>query len=81
MKNIDLYGFDISTASLTETAREIADRVAAGKRTAVFTPNPEMLERAICDRDFASLLRSGDILTPDGVGVCLAARLLCRERA
>ena len=80
MKNIDLYGFDISTMALPETVREIADRVEAGKRTAVFTPNPEMLERAIRDRNFASLLRDADILTPDGVGVCLAARLLCGER-
>ena len=80
MKNIDLYGFCISNAPLTDTARKIADRVAAGKRTAVFTPNPEMLERAIRDRDFASLLHGADLLTPDGIGVCLAARLLCRER-
>lgn len=80
MKNIDLYGFDISTAPLLETARAIADRTAAGKHTSVFTPNPEMLERAMRDRDFASLLHDADILTPDGVGVCIAARLLCRER-
>lgn len=79
MKNIDLYGFCISNAPLTETAREITDRVAEGKRTAVFTPNPEMLERAIRDRGFASVLRSGDILVPDGVGVCFAARLLCHK--
>ena len=52
-------------------------RLALGRHTSrVFTPNPEILLHASEDEAFATLLRSADLLLPDGVGVLLGARLL-----
>ena len=52
-------------------ARLCRETGAAG----VFTPNPELLLSAQKDPSFLGLLRSADLLLPDGVGVLLAARL------
>ena len=71
-----LFGFNFLPRDPDETARIIVSRCRAGDRCAVFTPNSEMLERAVRDPDFARVLSSADILTADGVGVCLASRLL-----
>jgi N-acetylglucosaminyldiphosphoundecaprenol N-acetyl-beta-D-mannosaminyltransferase len=42
----------------------------------VFTPNPEILEHAASDGEFAKILNSADLSLPDGVGVLLASKLL-----
>lgn len=76
MSKINLWGFEITAKSTTDVANEIIARCQKGERTAVFTPNAEMLERALRSPDFARILASADLLVADGVGVCLAARLL-----
>ena len=43
---------------------------------AVFTPNAEMVCRAARERHLTELLNSGDLNTPDGVGVIWAAKKL-----
>lgn len=46
------------------------------KQTIVFTPNPEILLQAASDPEFSSLLKKADYLTPDGIGLYLAAQVL-----
>lgn len=58
--------------SIRQTLEEVLTRHAC---FCVFTPNPEMLAATQKDDSVAALLRSADLLLPDGVGVLLAARL------
>lgn len=58
----------------------LAERMVRAERTAVFTPNPVMLENAVRDPDFHAVLRRAELKLPDGVGVVLAARLLGEGR-
>ncbi len=44
----------------------------------VATPNPEMVQRAKKDREFAGILSQADLVIPDGVGVIHAAKILGR---
>ena len=76
MYKINLWGLGFSAQNTTEVASEIILRCQKGESTAVFTPNAEMLERALRSPEFARILASADILTPDGIGICLASRLL-----
>ena len=46
------------------------------KQTIVFTPNPEILLQAASDPEFSALLKKADYLTPDGIGLYLAAQVL-----
>ena len=54
----------------------ISERLKRGKATAVYTPNPVMLENAARHPWFRAVLGRADLNLPDGVGVLLAARLL-----
>ena len=52
-------------------------RALEGSRTTVLmTPNAEMLGLASKDKRLAAILKEGDILFPDGIGVYLAMRRL-----
>ena len=44
----------------------------------VATPNPEIVQRANQDPEFAQILAGADLVIPDGVGVMYAAKILGR---
>lgn len=44
----------------------------------VVTPNPEIVQRADKDPEFAEILSGADLVLPDGVGVIYAAKILGR---
>ncbi len=53
----------------------IGKRKEKGLKTAVFTPNVEILSRCAKDAEADRILKGGDILLPDGIGVYAAAKL------
>ncbi len=44
----------------------------------VVTPNPEIVQRADKDPEFAGILSGADLVLPDGVGILYAAKILGR---
>ena len=54
----------------------ISERLKKGEQTAVYTPNPVMLENAVRDKHFHAVLARAELNLPDGIGVVLAARML-----
>ncbi len=50
----------------------------------IFTPNPEIVQAAKKDDEFRCILNQADIVTPDGIGIVYASKILggnIRERA
>ena len=54
----------------------ICEKIDKGEKTAVFTPNSEMIYRSAKSKDLFNLLDSADILLPDGIGSYLGMKLL-----
>lgn len=74
-KNINILGVRVCALTKREIQRKIECRLLLGKRTAIFTPNAEMLSAAARDSSLCTLLNSSDINIPDGIGIYLASRL------
>ena len=58
-------------------------RIGQGRKTAVFTPNSEMIYRATRSKELFNVLNSADILFPDGIGSYVGMKLVgnpMRER-
>ncbi len=66
--NIDLLGFNQSVDYALE-------RLTQGKSTQVVTINPEMIEMGNKNAEFAEVLRTADLVIPDGVGIKLGMRI------
>jgi N-acetylglucosaminyldiphosphoundecaprenol N-acetyl-beta-D-mannosaminyltransferase len=73
---VKILGVRIDSTSMGEVLRKISQRMMEGKKTVIFTPNPEFLVFAKENPWFKQLLNSADILPPDGVGLVWAAKFL-----
>jgi N-acetylglucosaminyldiphosphoundecaprenol N-acetyl-beta-D-mannosaminyltransferase len=73
---VKILGVRVDSTSITEVLKRILQRKKEGKKTVIFTPNPEFLVFAWENPWFRKVLNSADILLPDGVGLLLAAKIL-----
>jgi N-acetylglucosaminyldiphosphoundecaprenol N-acetyl-beta-D-mannosaminyltransferase len=69
---VSILGVRLDRISSREELEARCESFLADDRThSIFTPNPEMLVRASSDPSFASVLNSGELLLPDGIGIVL----------
>ena len=73
---VKILGVGVDSTSLREVLRGISQLIEEGKKTVIFTPNPEFLVYARKNPDFREILNSADISLPDGVGLVWAAKIL-----
>ena len=72
-----LLGVHITASPKAEILEFLLNRIKSGHtKTAIVTPNPEIIMYSQTHLDYQSKLNSADIALPDGVGIVLAARLL-----
>ena len=85
-RTIRLFDLELHAEPLEQTARRCVElarrsRNSPSRRPSlVFALNPEKAVRSARDPAMRELLGKAAILNPDGIGVCLAARLLARHR-
>src|SRR5688572_20765972 len=85
-RTIRLFDFDLHAEPLDATAHRCIQLAKQSRddpaRTPalVFSLNPEKAVQSRRDPAIRDLLRKATLLNPDGVGICIAVRLLARER-
>jgi len=79
MEIVDILGFRISAEGLERDVARAVEWVEAKHSCRYMAcANPHSLVVAFRDRQFRDALQKADLLTPDGVGIVLAARFLNR---
>ncbi len=73
---LNIFGVSIEIGDKKTVIDKIKRAFSDSCTISVFTPNPQMLMLAEKNEKFKDILCGGDILLPDGVGVCIAAKLL-----
>lgn len=76
MNRVNILGVEIDNLSLKEAVNEIGRLVKTGSPSLIVTANPEIIWVARKDPYFAECLRAAKLVTADGIGVVLAARIL-----
>ena len=76
MEKIDVRGVAFLNGDLDDVTSFIWERFDGGEATAVYTPNPEIVQRAIDDPEYMRVLNSAEAVVPDGIGVVKAAKIL-----
>lgn len=77
MRSVEILGYRISADGPDQVARRVLAFLAVGRRAHLIAcANPHSLAVASRDPEFRAALRSADILTPDGIGVVLAGKIL-----
>lgn len=76
LPTVSLLGLPIVSAPCATLHRYLSHSLSKGKRICLFTPNAEMLSRVAEDPHTGALLRSADLLIPDGIGLVLYAKAM-----
>lgn len=75
---VDVLGVAFDNITMDEAVDRAAAMLEEDRPHLVATPNPEIVQRANQDPEFAQILSSADLVVPDGVGVIYAAKILGR---
>ena len=73
---VNILGVNIDKMSFEETVKKAEALMREEGISMIFTPNPEIIMSATEDEEFKNILNSADILTPDGIGVVYASKML-----
>ena len=76
MEKIDIRGIPFDNVTMDEAASLVEKRLGAGQKTAVFTPNAEIVQSCIESEEILRTVRFADVILPDGIGVVKAAKIL-----
>ena len=74
--NICIFGLPISKLSFDETVERAYGFLSDENPHIIFTPNPEILMAARNNEEMHRLLSQADLLTPDGIGVVYASKIM-----
>ncbi len=69
-----IMGVPFNNISMTEALGITLIALNERRKTVIYTPNPEMVMAAQKDKEFMTVLNSGDILIPDGIGIVKASK-------
>lgn len=75
---IDVMGVGFDNITLAEAADRAMALLQEPGAHLVATPNPEIVQRARQDGEFARVLEGASLVIPDGIGVIYAAKILGR---
>lgn len=73
---VSILGIPFHNMALEEAVEYVYAFRSEPRAHRVVTPNSEMVYYAQSDADFAELLRTSDLVVPDGIGVIYASKLL-----
>lgn len=76
MEKTDVRGVLFDNVTKEEAVSLISKRLEDGIFTAVFTPNSEIVQSCVENRELMEIISFADVTLPDGVGVIKAARIL-----
>ena len=73
---IDVLGVLVDKVSMQSALDKLMNFLSEDVPHAVYTPNSEIIMRAYRDEKFRKTLNSAELITPDGIGVVYASRIL-----
>ena len=75
MKRVKLLGYEIDTYDFQGAVAKATELMQTDTVTQVVTINPEMFETANLDNDFSQILKTAEMVIPDGIGVKIGLKL------
>jgi len=75
-EKIDIRGIPVDNVTLDEAFAAVLSYTKTDDFHMICTPNAEIVQQCIEDREIAALIRRSDLIIPDGAGVVLASKIL-----
>jgi N-acetylglucosaminyldiphosphoundecaprenol N-acetyl-beta-D-mannosaminyltransferase len=72
----EVLGYRFVNDSMDELVREAQSRIDYAQKTFIVTANPEIITYAHSNAYYEDALKSSDIITPDGIGIVIASKII-----
>lgn len=72
----DIMGVRFDNYTVEQAVRKAINSLDSGKPFFIVTPNPEIVNIAIDNDEYREILNSADIVTPDGIGIVYASKIV-----
>lgn len=76
MEKTDIRGVGFLNTTMDGAAEFLWERYENGEQSAVFTPNPEIVQKCIENPELFEVVNSAEAVIPDGIGIIKAAKIL-----
>lgn len=73
--SIKIFGVRFDNVDMDEANKRFIGFMEDARLKTVYTPNPEIVMKAIEQPAFKSILNEGDLVVPDGIGIVLASKI------
>lgn len=74
-KQVRVLGVRFDAVTMAEAESVCRSALSRPAEFKIYTPNPEIVMRAVSDSTFQEVLERGDLIIPDGIGIVHATRL------
>lgn len=74
-QSIKIFGVRFDNVGKEEAYKRFIGFMDEKRLKTIYTPNPEIVMKAIENSDFKAILNEGDLVVPDGIGVVLASKI------
>jgi len=75
-KRLNVLGVGVDRVNMEEAANLLVSKMDEDGTFPVYTPNSEIILYAYKNPDYCAVLNRGGLITPDGIGVVYASRIL-----
>lgn len=76
MKTIEIQKIPINNYNFNQFLAILNKRLDNNEKTFVVTGNPELIMYAHAHREYEKILKEADYITPDGIGVVIASKII-----
>ena len=73
---INIRGVYFNNVNFEEAVSSLIGSLNAGKQTALYTPNSEIVQACIENNELYDVINSAEMIVPDGIGVVKAGKIL-----
>ena len=72
----EIFGVKFDNFTVEESVKKAVENLNTKRDFFIVTPNPEIVELARKNKEYRDVLNSADIVTPDGIGIVYASKIL-----
>lgn len=75
MESINIFGVRIDNIRMDDAVKVLEDYLKGDRLNTIYTPNTEIVMKAKEDENIRGIINSGDLVTPDGIGLIYGSRI------
>ncbi|WP_417203558.1 WecB/TagA/CpsF family glycosyltransferase [Acetoanaerobium sticklandii] len=76
MQRMTILGVSIDRVDMKEAVSRVAEALKLNKKFFIVTPNSEIVVNANKDKTLFEIIKSADMVVPDGIGLVLASKIM-----